>query len=186
MADADEDAIRGPSTEASQIETDLSDETQDFRLLNHLNLYVHAFEQANGLKADYASTAYPTHPPLVSPAVVRKISSPTRPNTKPMYSPPRVRQCTMPSPIRAFTTPKIMLWEFTRPMAQCHQLMYRYRTVGALACTQIRASSCLLRRARFSSQWGRRIGGIGFGCYPRKRFIWWREVAWISGGRVLR
>lgn len=41
MADADEDAIRGPATEASQIETDLSDETQDFRLLNHLSLYVH-------------------------------------------------------------------------------------------------------------------------------------------------
>lgn len=46
MADADEAAIRAPSTEASQIETDLSDETQDFRLLNHLNLYVDAFEQA--------------------------------------------------------------------------------------------------------------------------------------------
>lgn len=42
MADADEDAIRGPSTEPTQIETDLSDETQDFRLLNHLNLYVPA------------------------------------------------------------------------------------------------------------------------------------------------
>ncbi|KAJ5097965.1 hypothetical protein N7532_004966 [Penicillium argentinense] len=37
MADKDEDAIRGTSVEATQIETDLSDETQDFRLLNHLN-----------------------------------------------------------------------------------------------------------------------------------------------------
>ncbi|KAJ5894784.1 hypothetical protein N7495_006475 [Penicillium taxi] len=38
MADAEEDAIHGPSTvEATQVETDLSDETQDFRLLNHLN-----------------------------------------------------------------------------------------------------------------------------------------------------
>ncbi|KAJ5184154.1 hypothetical protein N7492_001770 [Penicillium capsulatum] len=37
MADADEDAIRGPSVEATQVETDLSDETQDFRLLNHLS-----------------------------------------------------------------------------------------------------------------------------------------------------
>ena len=40
MADADEDAVRGTTVEATQIETDLSDETQDFRLLNHLNLYV--------------------------------------------------------------------------------------------------------------------------------------------------
>lgn len=40
MADADEEAIRATSTEAPQIETDLSDETQDFRLLNHLNLYL--------------------------------------------------------------------------------------------------------------------------------------------------
>ncbi|KAJ6024111.1 hypothetical protein N7540_004908 [Penicillium herquei] len=37
MADADEDVIRAPGVEASQIETDLSDETQDFRLLSHLN-----------------------------------------------------------------------------------------------------------------------------------------------------
>lgn len=40
MADADEDAVRGTAVEATQIEVDLSDETQDFRLLNHLNLYV--------------------------------------------------------------------------------------------------------------------------------------------------
>lgn len=39
MADADDEAIRASTTEAPQIETDLSDETQDFRLLNHLNLY---------------------------------------------------------------------------------------------------------------------------------------------------
>lgn len=39
MVDKDEDAIRGTSVEATQIETDLSDETQDFRLLNHLSLY---------------------------------------------------------------------------------------------------------------------------------------------------
>ncbi|KAF3384560.1 putative tRNA-splicing endonuclease subunit sen54, partial [Penicillium rolfsii] len=37
MADADEDAVRGNTVEATQIEVDLSDETQDFRLLNHLN-----------------------------------------------------------------------------------------------------------------------------------------------------
>ncbi|OKP15026.1 hypothetical protein PENSUB_3421 [Penicillium subrubescens] len=37
MADADEDAVRGTTVEATQIEVDLSDETQDFRLLNHLN-----------------------------------------------------------------------------------------------------------------------------------------------------
>ncbi|CAL5873143.1 uncharacterized protein PFLUO_LOCUS7412 [Penicillium psychrofluorescens] len=37
MADADEDTTRSPATGAEQIETDLSDETQDFRLLNHLN-----------------------------------------------------------------------------------------------------------------------------------------------------
>lgn len=40
MADADEDAVRGTTVGATQIETDLSDETQDFRLLSHLNLYV--------------------------------------------------------------------------------------------------------------------------------------------------
>lgn len=40
MADADEDTTRPPATGSEQIETDLSDETQDFRLLNHLNLYV--------------------------------------------------------------------------------------------------------------------------------------------------
>jgi hypothetical protein len=40
MADADEDTARLPATGSEQIETDLSDETQDFRLLNHLNLYV--------------------------------------------------------------------------------------------------------------------------------------------------
>jgi len=40
MADADEDAIPPPAIGSEQIETDLSDETQDFRLLNHLNLYV--------------------------------------------------------------------------------------------------------------------------------------------------
>jgi tRNA-splicing endonuclease subunit Sen54 len=39
MEDKDEDAVRGTSVEPTQIETDLSDETQDFRLLSHLNLY---------------------------------------------------------------------------------------------------------------------------------------------------
>lgn len=39
MADADEDAIRLPSCQNSvHIETDLSDETQDFRFLNNLSL----------------------------------------------------------------------------------------------------------------------------------------------------
>ena len=38
MADADEDTIYAKSGEATQVETDLTDETQDFRLLNHLNL----------------------------------------------------------------------------------------------------------------------------------------------------
>ncbi|KAJ5645182.1 hypothetical protein N7507_011193 [Penicillium longicatenatum] len=37
MADADEEVINSTSTEAPQIEVDLSDETQDFRLLNHLS-----------------------------------------------------------------------------------------------------------------------------------------------------
>lgn len=40
MADADKDAIHAQSGEATQVEVDLTDETQDFRLLNHLNLYV--------------------------------------------------------------------------------------------------------------------------------------------------
>lgn len=40
MADADEDAIRLPSCQNSvHIETDLSDETQDFRFLNNLSLF---------------------------------------------------------------------------------------------------------------------------------------------------
>ncbi|CAI7568781.1 unnamed protein product [Penicillium pancosmium] len=37
MEDKDEDAVRGTSVEPTQVETDLSDETQDFRLLSHLN-----------------------------------------------------------------------------------------------------------------------------------------------------
>lgn len=47
MADADEDLIFHPSSSASshdpaiQVENDLSDETQDFRFLNNLSLYVH-------------------------------------------------------------------------------------------------------------------------------------------------
>jgi tRNA-splicing endonuclease subunit Sen54 len=41
MADMDEDVARLPSNDAStHIETDLSDETQDFRMLNHLSLSV--------------------------------------------------------------------------------------------------------------------------------------------------
>lgn len=41
MADADEDAIHLPSShDSAQVENDLSDETQDFRFLNHLALYV--------------------------------------------------------------------------------------------------------------------------------------------------
>jgi tRNA-splicing endonuclease subunit Sen54 len=38
MADVDEDVVQTPAT--GQVEVDLSDETQDFRFLNHLNLYV--------------------------------------------------------------------------------------------------------------------------------------------------
>lgn len=37
MADVDEDVVQTPVT--GQVEVDLSDETQDFRFLNHLNLY---------------------------------------------------------------------------------------------------------------------------------------------------
>ncbi|KAJ5584889.1 uncharacterized protein N7459_004689 [Penicillium hispanicum] len=37
MADADEDAVHAKSGESSQVEADLTDETQDFRLLNHLS-----------------------------------------------------------------------------------------------------------------------------------------------------
>ncbi|KAJ5925725.1 tRNA-splicing endonuclease subunit Sen54 [Penicillium verhagenii] len=37
MADADEEVITSTSAEAPQVEVDLSDETQDFRLLNHLS-----------------------------------------------------------------------------------------------------------------------------------------------------
>jgi hypothetical protein len=42
MADADEDVVHTPSaTAVPPPEVDLSDETQDFRFLNHLNLYEH-------------------------------------------------------------------------------------------------------------------------------------------------
>ncbi|KAJ5760344.1 TRNA splicing endonuclease subunit (Sen54) [Penicillium odoratum] len=37
MADADDEVVNSTSAEAPQIEVDLSDETQDFRLLNHLS-----------------------------------------------------------------------------------------------------------------------------------------------------
>ncbi|KAJ5227512.1 uncharacterized protein N7469_007518 [Penicillium citrinum] len=56
MADKDEDAIRGTSVEATQIETDLSDETQDFRLLNHLSLYAHQISQ---LRTSVSTAAKP-------------------------------------------------------------------------------------------------------------------------------
>jgi tRNA-splicing endonuclease subunit Sen54 len=58
MADADEDAVRGTTVEATQIETDLSDETQDFRLLNHLNLYV----RIEAGKLRNASSSFATTP----------------------------------------------------------------------------------------------------------------------------
>lgn len=42
MADTDEAAIHMPSNDSSaHIDTDLSDETQDFRMLNHLTLCVY-------------------------------------------------------------------------------------------------------------------------------------------------
>jgi hypothetical protein len=48
MADADEDLIFHPSSSSShdsaiQVESDLSDETQDFRFLNNLSLSVFSF-----------------------------------------------------------------------------------------------------------------------------------------------
>ncbi|OQE22725.1 hypothetical protein PENFLA_c012G00675 [Penicillium flavigenum] len=39
MADADEDVIHAPANASTQAEVDLSDETQDFRFLNHLNFF---------------------------------------------------------------------------------------------------------------------------------------------------
>ncbi|CDM31377.1 hypothetical protein DTO013E5_760 [Penicillium roqueforti] len=39
MADADEDAVRAPATASTEPDIDLSDETQDFRFLNHLNFF---------------------------------------------------------------------------------------------------------------------------------------------------
>ncbi|KAJ5265514.1 hypothetical protein N7505_004564 [Penicillium chrysogenum] len=39
MADADEDVIHAPANASTQPEVDLSDETQDFRFLNHLNFF---------------------------------------------------------------------------------------------------------------------------------------------------
>lgn len=46
MADADEDAVRAPATASTEPDIDLSDETQDFRFLNHLNLYEHLSDMA--------------------------------------------------------------------------------------------------------------------------------------------
>jgi tRNA-splicing endonuclease subunit Sen54 len=40
MADADEDVLQNPASASAQVEVDLSDETQDFRFLNNLNMYV--------------------------------------------------------------------------------------------------------------------------------------------------
>lgn len=45
MADADEDNIRAPTADPSYADNDLSDETQDFRLLSHLNLYVREYRK---------------------------------------------------------------------------------------------------------------------------------------------
>jgi tRNA-splicing endonuclease subunit Sen54 len=52
MEDKDEDAVRGTSVEPTQVETDLSDETQDFRLLSHLNLYARNADQGYPLQAN--------------------------------------------------------------------------------------------------------------------------------------
>ena len=41
MADADEAAVHAPANASTEPDIDLSDETQDFRFLNHLNLYEH-------------------------------------------------------------------------------------------------------------------------------------------------
>jgi hypothetical protein len=118
MADADEDAIRAPENASTQPEVDLSDETQDFRFLNHLNLYEQNYSgMANKtsivldnffhyllLKFNF-STASPIHP-LVFRAVERKTSSPIRQNFKPMYSPLREGPCTMRSHTPVSTQPK--------------------------------------------------------------------------------
>lgn len=38
MADADEEVLQNPANASVQPEVDLSDETQDFRFLNNLNM----------------------------------------------------------------------------------------------------------------------------------------------------
>lgn len=120
MADADEDAIRAPENASTQPEVDLSDETQDFRFLNHLNLYeqnyssgmvnptsivLHRFFHYRLLTFNL-STALPIHPPVFR-AAVRKTSSPIRQNFKPMYSPLREGPCTMRSHTPVSTLPKL-------------------------------------------------------------------------------
>ncbi|KAJ5497472.1 hypothetical protein N7463_009459 [Penicillium fimorum] len=42
MADVDEDAIKAPANASTEPDVDLSDETQDFRFLNHLNFFADA------------------------------------------------------------------------------------------------------------------------------------------------
>lgn len=118
MADADEDLIRTPENVSTQPEVDLSDETQDFRFLNHLNLYEHNLflrhTEPNLLDriSNYPlltfnlSTALPIHHPVFR-AAARRTSSPIRQNFKPMYSPLREGPCIMHSHIPVSTLPKL-------------------------------------------------------------------------------
>lgn len=64
MADADEDAIHLPAShDSAQVENDLSDETQDFRFLNHLALYVHVLSTGNLPYDNFARFPFPRTPP---------------------------------------------------------------------------------------------------------------------------
>lgn len=149
----------------------------------------------------------PTHPIAASPAAAKRTLNQTQPSSKPMSSPPRARPCTMRSRIRASTRQKTRSWPSTRQMGQFHRLrtqcashwkpwmnIERRQTRNrrqTLPGSQRRASVSLLkrvfvfpaRREPTSSRWDRQIGGIAFGCCPRRRCTCLSAGPWISGGR---
>jgi hypothetical protein len=123
MADADEDAIHHPASRdsAAHIDHDLSDETQDFRFLNNLSMYVpinllimstthSAIIKCGVFKLTCGTRAVSEILMQRFPVVERKISNPTRHFFSQMPWLLHDRLCTMRSPFRVFIIPKIDSW----------------------------------------------------------------------------
>ena len=53
-----------------------------------------------------------------------------------------------------------------------------------VASHQMHVSMFLALKVHFFRQWAKLIARIGYGCYRRRRSIYWKEEAWISGGRI--